>query len=90
MSDNEYEEQLRIEAVKRYLKGENPSRIYKSINRSKDWFFKWLNRYKGGGSLWYKNLPRVPKTIHRSVEPHTEEIIIKVRKRDSKIQSTLK
>jgi putative transposase len=81
MNNNEYEEQLRIKAVKRYLKGENPSRIYKSFNRSKGWFYKWLNRYKDGDSLWYKNLPRVPKTIHKSVDPHTEELIIKVRKR---------
>ena len=34
-------------AIERYLKGESPKSIYtRTLKRSKNWFFKWLKRYK--------------------------------------------
>ena len=34
------EEQVRKNAIDRYLKGELPKTIYSELNRSKQWFFK--------------------------------------------------
>lgn len=75
------EELLRIEAIRRYFNGEKPASIYKSINRSKFWFFKWLSRFHSGEEYWYKDLSHAPKNPHRSVDQQTEELIVKTRER---------
>lgn len=50
------EEEIRKEAVRRYiLQGESPKRIYISLNRSKQWFYKWLRRYHTQGKKWNKD-----------------------------------
>jgi transposase InsO family protein len=77
---NKAEEGLRIEAIKRYLNGETPSSIHRDLNRSKGWFFKWLNRYNQGDYQWYKELPRAPKSSHRVLDPYLEQLIIRIRK----------
>jgi len=78
---NEDEERLRIEAIRRYLHGEAPVKIYRDLNRSKVWFFKWLNRYQKGDGHWYKELSRAPKSLHRILDPYIEDIIIQIRRR---------
>ena len=52
------EEEERINAIQRYLEGEKPVEIYRSTERSKRWFNKWLSRYKTGRDGWYKDLPQ--------------------------------
>jgi hypothetical protein len=42
------EQNIRKIAIERYLKGEIPKSIYSDLKRSKEWFFKWLRRYKSG------------------------------------------
>lgn len=74
------EEQLRIKAIKRYLKGEASYSIYKDLNRSKSWFFKWLSRYKQGNHQWYKALSRVPNSSCRALDPYTEQLIVRIRR----------
>lgn len=81
MNSKEYEEKLRIETIKRHLKGEKPSSIYKDLDRSKSWFFKWLNRYQKGNHHWYRDLPKAPHSTHRVVDPHLEQLIIRIRER---------
>ena len=78
---NESEERLRIEAIKKYLAGDPPSLILKSLGRSNYWFFKWLSRFKSGDENWYKSLSRAPQNPYRSTEPKLEELIINIRKR---------
>lgn len=75
------EERLRVEAINRYLAGESPSSISKSINRSNYWFFKWLSRFKSGDENWYKSLSRAPKNPHRSTDQKLEDLIIAIGKR---------
>jgi len=74
------EEQLRIEAITRYLKGEVPSSIYKDLSRSKSWFFKWLKRFHQGTQQWYKALSRAPKSSPRALDPSTEQLIVRIRR----------
>lgn len=46
------EQELRKQAIERYLKGEPPKSIYLDLDRSKNWFFKWLKRYQSGEPNW--------------------------------------
>jgi len=75
------EERLRVKAINRYLSEEEPFSIYEELRRSKSWFFKWLNRYQHGDSYWYKELSRAPKSAHRSLDDHMEQLIIQIRRR---------
>ena len=54
------EQEIRKTAVNRYLKGETPKSIYTDLKRSKNWFFKWLKRYKSGEPEWYKDKSKAP------------------------------
>ena len=54
------EQELRKIAVKRFLKGDSPKSIYTDLKRSKNWFFKWLRRYKSGEPQWYQDKSRAP------------------------------
>ncbi len=54
------EQDLRKQAIERYLKGESPKSIYCGLDRSKNWFFKWLKRYQSGEPNWYKDQSRAP------------------------------
>jgi putative transposase len=50
------EEKIRRAAVRRYiLQGESPKNICFSLNRSKQWFYKWLKRYYTQGKGWHKD-----------------------------------
>jgi len=49
------EEQVRKDAIERYLKGELPKTIYSELHRSKYWFFKWLKRFRSGRPDWYQD-----------------------------------
>lgn len=39
-------QEIRQKAVQKYLEGESPAAIYKSLGSSKAWFYKWLKRYR--------------------------------------------
>ena len=54
------EQNLRKQAVERYLKGESPKSIYNDLDRSKNWFFKWLKRCQSGEPNWYADRSRAP------------------------------
>lgn len=49
---NESKERLRIEAIRKYLAGDPPSLIPRSLGRSNYWFFKWRSRFKSGEDSW--------------------------------------
>ena len=62
------EQDLRQKAINLYLKGGSPKSIYLELNRSKNWFFKWLKRYQTGDPDWYKD--RVQST---QKETHSDQ-----------------
>ena len=78
------EEQERIDAVNRYQRGERPSKICKSLGRSRSWLQKWVGRYnnldKSSGKEWFNEESRAPKNVHRKTDSEVEQLIIKVRK----------
>lgn len=75
------EQKLRETAIKRYLKGESPKSIYSDLNRSKEWFFKWLKRYKTGEPEWYKGKPRAPVKHPTALSEIEKQRIISTRMR---------
>lgn len=78
---SEYE--IRLEAIKRYLANEKPSNIYRSLKKSKSWFYKWLNRYKQYGERGLLDQSRAPKKPPNKTdpEPEIENLVINIRKR---------
>jgi len=74
------EEQKRIEAVNRYLKGDKPANIYREMNRSETWLFKWVNRLKTGEEEWYKSHTKAPKNHGRETCKEIERAVVSIRK----------
>ena len=76
------EEELRKTAINRHLQGgESPRDVYTSLNRSKKWFFKWLNRYKSGSADWYKEQSKAPKSRPSEIEPEAKQLILSTRQK---------
>jgi len=73
------EEELRKQAVQRHFAGESPKAIYTSLNRSKKWFFKWLNRFQSGAADWYKEHSRAPFTRPYELGIAEKELIVSTR-----------
>ncbi len=74
------EERERIKAIQRYLEGEKAVEIYRSLGRSKHWFYEWLNRYDPNSKKWYKNESKRPKvTPHQTIE-RIEKAVVNIRK----------
>jgi len=72
----------RIEAVKRYLKGERPTvKIYRSLQQNKQWFYFWLKRHESGNVSWFKDTHKTNKIIHNKIDRETESVICSIRKR---------
>ena len=75
------EQELRKQAIQRYLNNEKPKAIYTDLNRSKYWFFKWLKRYQGGDPDWYKDQSRAPHNRPTALGEVDKQRIISVRNR---------
>lgn len=73
------EQELRKSAIERYLNNEPPKSIYTDINRSKNWFFKWLKRYKSGDPDWFKDHSRAPINRPTQISKTEKQRIISVR-----------
>jgi putative transposase len=73
------EQDLRKKAITLYLKGESPKSIYSDLNRSKNWFFKWLKRYQTGDPDWYNDKPRAPRNRPTAISEIDKQRIISTR-----------
>jgi putative transposase len=73
------EQKIRQDAIERYSKGESPKSIYTDLKRSKNWFFKWLTRYKNGEPKWYEDRSRAPINRPNEISKIERQRIISVR-----------
>jgi transposase len=71
---------IRKQAIERYIKGESPKSIYTDLHRSKNWFFKWLRRYKSGDDSWYKDKSKAPKSSPTAISTTDKQRIISTRR----------
>ena len=62
-------EQDRRIAIQRYLGGESPLAIWKSLGYSKQWFYKWLWRFHEGDEVAFELVTR-HSVILRRADPH--------------------
>lgn len=73
------EEQERIEAVNRYIRGDKPANNYGKMNRSETWLFKWVKRFKSGDRGWYKSQSRAPNNPGRATCEDIEKAVVNTR-----------
>lgn len=73
------EQDIRKQAIQRYLNNQKPKAIYTDLNRSKYWFFKWLKRYKSGDPDWYKDQSKAPHSRPTALGEIDKQRIISVR-----------
>lgn len=75
------EQKIRKQAIERYIKGESPKSIYTDLKRSKNWFFKWLRRYKTGDANWCKDKSKAPKCSPTAINQIDKQRIVATRRR---------
>jgi len=63
-------------AIKKYLNGESPKEIYRSLGKGKTWFFKWLKRYKLDGPGWAAEHSRKPHQSPKKIDQEIEQMVI--------------
>jgi len=72
---------LRKQAVELYLKDVPVCDIAQSLNRSRQWVHKWVNRYrKIGGDDWFLPESTSPKQVYNKTSQKEEELVVNVRK----------
>jgi len=75
------EDELRRQAIMRFTNGENPKSIYTDLGRTKQWFFKWLKRYRSGDPDWYRSKSHATHTKPNRTSDTERSRIIKTRQR---------
>jgi hypothetical protein len=78
----EQEEIIRQEAIRMHLQGQSVKMICTQLNRTRQWFYKWLNKYnQSSDSEWYKSKSCTPYTIFGKIDSSLEKMIISIRNR---------
>jgi len=75
------EEEIRKEAIVRYVNGEGPEAVCRALTRSKPWLFKWIRRFRDGDLDWYKDKPKAPLRKPKRIDVEQRQLIIATRKR---------
>ena len=75
------EQEIRRNAIVRYLNGESPKDICIEFKRTERWFFKWLKRFQTGDLRWYKDRSRAPLTRPTKISEKKRQLIVSTRKR---------
>ena len=75
------EQKRRIEAIRRYLQGEEISIICRALGRSRRWFYYWLKRYSPKDPTWPQNRSRAPKQVPTKIAEEVERLVCEIRRR---------
>jgi transposase len=70
---------LRKQAVELYLQGTSVIEISDKLGKTRQWVYKWLNRYKTGEVDWFNSLSNAPKKLAKHIAPNVEQIIVNIR-----------
>lgn len=74
--------EIRKKAIIMYLAHNKPTDIYKTLHRSRPWFYKWLKRYEADPKgNWFLEHSRRPHLIHRVLDKSVENLIIEIRRK---------
>ena len=66
-------------AIQQYENGASPKSVYTSLNKTKQWFFKWLKRFKSGDPNWSETRSKRPHHSPNKMDPKMEQAIIEQR-----------
>ena len=75
------QEDVRKEAVRRFLAGERSRRICSEFRRSKRWLLKWAQRSKTGGPDGFKGRDKKPERCPHQTDLGLEQQVIEARKK---------
>ncbi|MCK5260242.1 MAG: helix-turn-helix domain-containing protein, partial [Candidatus Omnitrophica bacterium] len=73
---NDEEIKLRKQCVELHHNGKTPTEIHRTLNRTRDWVYKWIKRYKTGDPRWYLDESKAPKTRPTKIDSKLENDII--------------
>ena len=76
---NEQEIELRKRCAQLHQEGKSPTEIHKFLQRTRDWVYKWIERFKGNKAEWYLDESKEPKTKPKKIEPELESVIVNIR-----------
>jgi putative transposase len=71
----------RLRAIERHLKGESVSAICASLQRSRVWFHRWLDRFKSGDPEWFRERSRRPRRNPSRTSSEVENAVRRLRSR---------
>jgi len=71
----------RHQAIKMRLAGQSVEQIGRALNRSREWFHKWWNRYLELGPDGLFDLTRANHQVARRIPPELERMILTIRRR---------
>jgi len=71
-------------AIRRYLEGEQPAKIYRSLGRRQTWVFKWKRRYDVAGLDGRHDVSKAPKHQAEQTAAPMERVIVTIRKQREK------
>jgi Integrase core domain. len=71
----------RCESIVLKLAGWKVTEICCQLGRSRQWFYKWWNRYWERGISGLSDWPSCPKNVHNRISDEIEQTITKIRKR---------
>ena len=74
-------EEVRREAVSRYMGGERAAAICAQLGCSRRWLMKWVGRWRGGGESWFCDRSRRPRRIPSKTDGELEQVVIETRRR---------
>jgi len=81
----EHEEILRQKAIRLHLQGQSVKLICEQLNRSRQWFYKWLSRYEQlPVNEWYMSKSSAPVSVPHKTESSIEQTVVEIRKRLSR------
>jgi len=80
MAEQDYEYELRIAAIVRFLAGERPSELCRALDKPRRWFYYWLRRYNPDdpeGSL--RDKPPIAHQVANRTLADLETIVVNCR-----------
>lgn len=70
---------IRKQAIVFYLEGNSVVEIAAKLGKTRQWVYKWLNRYNEGKSDWFCSMSNAPKKPGKHISERTEQVIINIR-----------
>lgn len=74
-------EEIRIEAVKRYLSGESVSDVARDLGKGRRWLYRWARCYQLSDDDRFRERSRRPLVIANKTDDDVERLVVEVGER---------